>query len=397
MTLTLDYETLAAAAGLLDDTGLRGRLLVAGADRRRFLQGLLTNDIEALGPGTGCYAALLTPQGRMTTDLRVSELGDACLLDLPASRAPVVAARLEDSIFTEDVTIRDATAEQVQFAVHGPRAFEIVSRALAGAGVEAVPSEAQLAALREYHHTLLRLAGTPLVVARADDLAVPGLVLYAAREHRSLLWEALSTAGARPVSREAAEALRIEAGRPAFGADMDEHTIPLEAGIERRAISFTKGCYVGQEVIIRVLHRGHGRVARRLVRLDLETEGPEALPPRGAPLRLDGREVGRLTSVAWSPRRGGVALGYVQRDHAVAGSILWYTEDTDTKRAVSTEKTAGTDTNGGTAPEPPGGAGPTGRPDGLAADSLAAAAAREGAPRRGRARIRSVIGMEEES
>jgi folate-binding protein YgfZ len=384
MSFTLDYEALAAKAGVLDDTEARGRLLVTGADRRRVLQGLLTNDIEALGPGAGCYAALLTPQGRMITDMRVLELGDACLLDLPAEPAPLVAGRLEESIFTEDVAVRDVTPEQAQFAVHGPEAFDVVARALAEAGVDAPPA-ARLAALRDHDGLRLALIGSHLVISRADDLGVPGVVLYAAREHRARLWEALSGAGARPVSRQAAEALRVERGRPAFGADMDEHTIPLEAGIEARAISFTKGCYVGQEVIIRVLHRGHGRVARRLVRLELDAAGPEALPPRGATLSLGDREVGRLTSVAWSPQRGGVALGYVHRDHATPGLELTWVDPTGGAGAeTSACEAAGAEQAGAENGEVRGDA---------AASS--AATARPAAHRQGRARILGVIGAEE--
>jgi folate-binding protein YgfZ len=112
------------------------------------------------------------------------------------------------------------------------------------------------------------------------------------------------------------EVVRVESGRPLFGRDMDEHTIPLEAGIEDRAISFTKGCYVGQEVIVRVLHRGGGRVARRLVGLTLDREAPS-----GAPLLADTREMGRLTSVVRSPAIGGpIALGYVGRDFTEPGT-----------------------------------------------------------------------------
>jgi folate-binding protein YgfZ len=128
----------------------------------------------------------------------------------------------------------------------------------------------------------------------------------------------LHAEGAVDLDDIAAETLRVEAGIPKFGADMTEDTIPLEAGIEGRAISMTKGCYVGQEVIVRVLHRGHGRLARKLVGLSIVDEG--ALPPAGSVVRFDGREVGRLTSAAWSPRlQRGIALAYLHRDHTAPG------------------------------------------------------------------------------
>jgi folate-binding protein YgfZ len=134
------------------------------------------------------------------------------------------------------------------------------------------------------------------------------------------LAQALRAQGATPLDAAAIDALRIEGGMPEFHKDMDEDTIPLEAGIEPRAISFTKGCYVGQEVIIRVMHRGHGRVARRLVGLVLDTSD---VPPAGSPISMDGRDVGRVTSSALSPAVGKpIALGYVHRDHTAPGTVL---------------------------------------------------------------------------
>jgi folate-binding protein YgfZ len=125
------------------------------------------------------------------------------------------------------------------------------------------------------------------------------------------------------VGRDGLEVLRIESGIPQFGIDMDEDTIPLEAGIENRAISFTKGCYVGQEVIVRVLHRGHGRVAKKLVPLAVEVNDEAGLPPRGTAIVKGEREIGKLTSVAWSPTLAkGVALGYVHRDFVESTEVF---------------------------------------------------------------------------
>jgi folate-binding protein YgfZ len=156
------------------------------------------------------------------------------------------------------------------------------------------------------------------VLARIDQLGVPGYCAYLSAGRRDALVSALEAAGARQISRDALEAARIEAAYPVFGIDMTSDTIPLEAGIEDRAISTTKGCYVGQEVIIRVLHRGHGRVARKLVSLKLAGAGAEARAKV-----FDGdREIGFVTSAAVSPASGPIALAYVHRDLAVDGATV---------------------------------------------------------------------------
>jgi folate-binding protein YgfZ len=151
-------------------------------------------------------------------------------------------------------------------------------------------------------------------------LGVRGFDIYVPRETGQVLRENLVSAGALLANAETVEVLRIEAGRPRFGVDMGPDTIPLEAAIEDRAISFTKGCYVGQEVIIRVMHRGHGRVARRLVRLVLQGS---PLPSRGDKVFSGDLQVGEITSAAESPRVGApLAMAYIHRDHAAAGTQL---------------------------------------------------------------------------
>jgi folate-binding protein YgfZ len=159
-------------------------------------------------------------------------------------------------------------------------------------------------------------------VARIDQLGVPGFCVYLPPAAESAFKDALRKAGAVDVSPAAIEARRIEAGYPVFGVDMTDDTIPLEAGIETRAISFSKGCYVGQEVIIRVLHRGHGRVARRLV--GLRIDGPVART--GSKVRVAEREVGFITSCAESPN-GTIALGYVHRDFVESGTAVQVQSD----------------------------------------------------------------------
>jgi folate-binding protein YgfZ len=206
-------------------------------------------------------------------------------------------------------------------------AHSIASSALAAVIAE-VPA---LDSWSGYQHARLTFIGEPIVVARIDQLGVPGFVAYVAPAHADALDAALRSHGAAGVSQETLEAARIEAGYPVFGVDMTEDTIPLEAGIEGRAISFSKGCYVGQEVVIRVLHRGGGRVARRLVALRIDGD----VPSPGAKLTAGGRDVGFVTSSAASPTQGSIALGYLHRDFTAPGTEVAVTGDSPGRATVS--------------------------------------------------------------
>ena len=310
MTLTPGYEALRAGAGLVERPG-RGLLRVAGADRAAWLQGLLTNDVAALTPGRGCYAAYLTPQGRLVSDMVVLAVEDALLLDLPPHVAADLAARLDQMIFAEDVTLADESTLWARVGVHGPGAAALAGRVVGDALDD-------FAAWPEYGHAELPDAAGRIV--RSAEYGAPGFE-FVVPGGDAPAWRArLLEAGAVPVTDAEATAARIEAGRPEFPVDLDDRTIPLEAGLERRAISFTKGCYVGQEVIVRVLHRGQGRVARRLVVLDAETA--EALPAT-TPVAHEGRHLGLVTSSAVSQATGRmVALAYVHRDFAEPGATV---------------------------------------------------------------------------
>ena len=308
MTLPEDYRLIRERAAL-GELMSRGRVAVSGKDRAAYLQGLLTNDIQQLQPGSGCYAAWLTPQGRMTTDMHVLESGDMILLDVPAAQVESIVKRLEQFIFTEDVQVGDLSAALGGVSVHGPQAGPAVERAFNQAlGVAGWP---------DYRNARAEFAGEAIVLARIDRLGVPGFVAYISSGRTEDLRRALIDAGAQEAGAEAIDVCRIEAGYPLFGSDMDDETIPLEAGIESRAISFSKGCYVGQEVVIRVLHRGHGKVARKLVGLRFEAD--RSVTP-GTKLQVDRRDIGVVTSGAHSPRLGAVALGYVHRDYIAPGS-----------------------------------------------------------------------------
>jgi len=305
------YDAARHRAALVDRTN-RGRIVVAGADRASYLQGLLTNDMVALKRGLGCYAAYLTAQGRMISDLYVYELGDLMLMTMAGDVKDSVMAKLDQFIFSEDVQLGDVTETFAQVAVVGPDASRAVSTALGGLSADA------LGALPEHGNVRTEWAGGAAIVTRVTDLGEPGYDIFVDRAQVNALKTALGAAGVVESGESTAEALRIESGVPLFHRDMDEETIPLEANIESRAISFSKGCYVGQEVVIRVLHRGHGRVARKLVGLLID--GAQ-VPPRGAVIRSGEREIGRVTSSTRSPAlKRPIALGYVHRDFLEPGT-----------------------------------------------------------------------------
>ena len=309
MTTHEQYRALTEGAGI-GAIAPRSVLVVAGRDRASFLHGLLSNEVRTLSAGSGCYAAWLTPQGRMITDVHVLETGEQMLLDVPRDLAPAILQRLDQCLFSEDVRLEDAASTLVPVWLHGADAASILQEALGTA--------APFSSWPDYQHASFTYAGGTVRLARIDQIGVPGWCIYAASADVTAVENALESRGAIRLDDATITAARVEAGYPVFGIDMTTDTIPLEAGIEDRAISFTKGCYVGQEVIVRVMHRGGGRVARRLLALKFDSE----LPDPGAKLFSSDREAGWVTSVARSPRFGPVGLGYVHRDWASPGARL---------------------------------------------------------------------------
>jgi len=301
----------ARTAAVVFDRGDRGRLLVTGKDRAGFLHALFSNDITALTAGRGCYTTYLTPQGRMITDFTVHELGDRIWLELDRSLAASMAMRLDQLIFAEDVHVSDVTDVTTSVLLVGPEAPATASALVQGVTLD------DLRGVADYGSISGTFEGRPATILRSGDLGTDGYEVVVDVQARSALDGRLSERGVARGSEELAEVLRVEGGVPKFLRDMTTETIPLEAGIEDRAISMTKGCYVGQEVIVRVLHRGHGRVAEKLVGLTIE--GP--LPVSGSPITSDGKVVGRVTSSVISIALGKpIALGYVDRDFVRAGT-----------------------------------------------------------------------------
>jgi folate-binding protein YgfZ len=289
---------------------------------------MLTNDIQALSPGSGCYSAYLTPQGRMLADMRVLDLGEVLLIDLDHDLSADVLARLDQFVFSEDVELGDVTETFGLVSVVGPSAAVVMSSVLGE-----LPAE--LGSWTEFQNTKAAFAGDVAFVVSSTEVGAEGFDVFVPRETTDRLISKLQAAGAASLSPEAAEILRVEAGRPAFGRDMDRDTIPLEAGIEGRAISFTKGCYPGQEVVIRILHRGHGRIARRLSGLVFDGD---TVPRTGDLVRSGGSDAGRITSAVWSPLAGRpIAFAMLHRDFLAPGTALDVLHGDDRSRAAVVE------------------------------------------------------------
>jgi tRNA-modifying protein YgfZ len=317
MTKLRPDQVVRQTAGVIDRSR-RGRILVRGADRKPFLHALLTNDITGLAPGTGCYAALLTPQGRMVADLDVFETGDVILLDCARDVKDVLLQKFDAMIFGEDVQLGDLSDAWGCVGVYGPQAADVAARALGARNGEADGGiSGTVAALAQHGNVRLEALGDTVVVARVDAFGLPGYLAFAPAALVPAIGSAAMAAGAAPIDPATAEVLRIEAGEPAFLVDMNAETIPPEAGIESRAVSFTKGCFPGQEVIVRIRDRGHGRVAQRLVWLSAPGS---IVPAAGDRVSFGGKDVGHVTSAVLSPARGGpLALGYVRREVAEDG------------------------------------------------------------------------------
>jgi folate-binding protein YgfZ len=300
------YRQLREECGLLDRSS-RGKLLLKGSEAAEYLQGQLTNDIEALAPGEGCYAALLDRKGHMQTDMRVLRLADdEVFVDTEAEALPVARRHLEMYKVGRQVEVEDVTEARAILSLIGPRSAEL-------SGAPPLP---------EHESESLSVNGI-------DCLAVgtaSGIDLIAPAEDGERLRAALAAAGAPEVDAESVEILRIEAGTPRFGAEMDTATMPAEAGIVATAVNFEKGCYIGQETVARLHYRG--KPNRHLRGLLLSAPATS-----GVPLKLGEKEVGRLGGSCVSPVRGPIALAILRRE-AEPGAELAVGEDGVTAQVV---------------------------------------------------------------
>jgi len=311
----LEYEFLRRTAGIVD-LSFRSRLLVRGGDRVRFLHGQVTNDVKSLRPGNGCYAALISAKGKMQADMNIFCLPDALLLDSEPGMETPIQERLEKYVIADDVQIETVAEKYGLISVQGPKAG-LVAAALEG--FEAPPTIPF--GIKEINHpvngvfyvTNLSRFGGPV----GYDFFAPLSMLEFLLER---LTDGATRVGGGLVGCRACEAVRIENGVPRFGVDMDETNFPLEADLERRAISFNKGCYIGQEIISRI--RTYGQVTKALRGL-LLSPGAERLPQRGDRLLNGEQEVGYVTSALESPAANAkLALGYVRKECNHLGNYL---------------------------------------------------------------------------
>jgi folate-binding protein YgfZ len=310
-----EYAALRQSAGVLD-LSFRSRLCVLGADRRAFLNGQVTNNVKDLHPGEGCYAALVNAKGKMESDLNIYCLENELLLDFEPGLTAAVQSRLEKYIIAEDAQIADIAPDYGLLSVQGPRAAAALE-SLGFAPPQKLLSitRSEDAALGEFY-----VANQPRFATSGFDLFIPTTSLLQAAER---LLGAIRAIGGRSCGWAALEIARIEAGVPRFGQDMDNTNLPGEAGLDARAISYSKGCYIGQEIIARI--RTYGQVAKSLRGLRLPDDLPE-LPGKGAKLFLGDKEVGIITSATASPTlSGNIALAYIRREAAAAGTELLLT------------------------------------------------------------------------
>jgi folate-binding protein YgfZ len=292
-SLAGEYAALTERCGLVDRSE-RGKLALTGAEAREFLHGQVSNDIEALEPGQGCYAAFLTPKGKMLGDLRVLNLGDELFLDTERVSLQALFNMIRNYKLGRDVELHKRTVERGLLSLVGPGAR-------AAAGAEGLGPA-------EHDNAAGEIGGVPVrLVATAA-----GVDLICDAERTDGLKAGL--ADVPEVSETAAEVVRVESGRPRYGLDLDESVIPQEAALNERAVSFTKGCYVGQETVARLFYRGKPNRHLRGLRLS----EPAAT---GEVLRLGERDVGRLGSSVVSPALGPIGLAIVRREAAPGDTV----------------------------------------------------------------------------
>jgi aminomethyltransferase len=298
-----EYRALREGAGVVDRSML-GKVTVTGRDRQAFLQGMLTNDVKGLTPGKGTAAAFLDAHGKVMALLCVYALEDRLLIELPPSLTEKTLERLDHFLISEKAYFEAADAAYVVLSLQGAGASALLAR-LTGQSLE----------LAQYEHVAVAIAGVPARVIHRREGGVAGFHCWTEADHGAALWTALVEAGATPAGTQALDTLRVEAGVPWYGRDVDETMIFPETRLED-LVSFTKGCYIGQEVVARVKYRGH--VNRALSGLVLEGDH---VPTPGARVVAEGKDIGRITSAVRSPALGRpIALGHVRREHFEPGS-----------------------------------------------------------------------------
>jgi len=297
-----EYWAVRKQAGLADVSHL-GLLRITGKDRLPFLNGLLTNEISKLNDGSGVRSALLNTKARVLADLYLYAREDDLLVDTGDVPGARVRDTLDRFIITEDVQVKDITSEFVHLTIQGPQATDSAKELL---GIT-------FADMKQMQH---KMTG-PAMIAIRDRTGQSGYDMIIPNHEAEAVWQGFLLKGVTPVGQDALEILRLEAGYPRYGIDVDETTIILEAGY-KDAISFTKGCYLGQEVVARATHIG--RVNKNLIQFQTDSDH---VPGPKSKLQVGDKEAGYVTSAAFSPGlKAVVGLGYAQRDFAKEGTKL---------------------------------------------------------------------------
>ena len=310
-SVAVEYEALQTRAALFDRSH-RGRIRVNGEKAAEMIGGLVSNDVAGLVPGQGCYAAALTAKGKIVADVRVFIAEGSVLIDAPPRAAAAWAAMVKKFVNPRIAPHVDETATLRDLGVFGANARHVVAEIT---GVQA-PA---LTALAPYAHVTVDVGGHTVLVIKSPELEMDGFELITPAPAFADLWDGAMRAGAAPAGLEAWEIARVEAGRPEWGVDIDDTTIPQEANFdELHAISYTKGCYVGQETVARVHFRGHvNKHLRGIHAAELDA------PPSGATLHDEnGIQVGDVRSSVRSPRLGGIALAMIRREIAVGAQLI---------------------------------------------------------------------------
>lgn len=306
--------SFARITAAVSDKNYRAFFNFTGPDRARYLNAILTNNIRDVQPGQSIPSLLLNPQGHIMADLDVYGLADRLLVVTYAMIRERTAATLDKFIIMDDVVLEDVTEQFGVISMEGPATSKIIS-SLGGPALEL---------LSELSHVETQIAGVDCRMVRRSPGGVPGAEFIAPRESLPNLWQALVDAarahGGGPIGYEALSALRLEAGIPWFGYDFDETTLPHEAGLENSHISYTKGCYTGQEIVERVRSRGH--VNRKRVGISF---AGETIPAAKTPLSVGGSEVGFVTRAAYSyALERPIGMAYVRREHnSIGNKLTW--------------------------------------------------------------------------
>jgi glycine cleavage system T protein len=309
---TQEYQAIRQQAGLID-LSFRGRLKVAGKNGVQFLQGLVSNDVKALNIGQGIFAAFLNVTGRVLSDCYIYKWADYLLVDLPANTREKISQSLQRFVPAGDFEVTDLTTSTSLLSLQGPQAALVLSQ------ISQTPLE-QLQNLAALQFITSNIANQEVTIIAQPQLAASGYLLLVANSAASAILAAILAAKVLPVGWEAYNLLRLEAGLPLYGVDFDDTTIILEAGLEN-AVSYNKGCYLGQETVAKIHYRGHNQTARRLAGLVIDSAN-DPPPPQTKVQNAQGKEIGYLTSTGYSPALNKpIALAYLRREQFTPGQV----------------------------------------------------------------------------